>query len=93
MSNPTDPGEKPAAIDCVTAVRRLWDYLDGRLSPVAHGEVEEHLATCEKCPPHFMFAERMKRSLAGAARAVISSEDEDRLRQRVRGALARVAKK
>ena len=89
--SPESSGAKPAAIDCVTAVRRLWDYLDGRLSPVAHDEVESHLATCERCPPHFMFAERMKRSLAGASAPAISSEDEARLRQRVRGALARVA--
>jgi anti-sigma factor RsiW len=90
-TSPNPTGTKPAAIDCTTAVRRLWDYLDGRLTPVAHDEVEAHLATCAKCPPHFMFAERMKRSLAGASAPAISSEDEARLRQRVRGALGRVA--
>lgn len=89
--SPKSSGATPVAIDCATAVRRLWDYLDGRLSLVAHDEVEAHLATCEKCPPHFMFAERMKRSLAGTSAPAISGEDEARLRQRVRGALARVA--
>jgi anti-sigma factor RsiW len=88
-SKPT--GAKPDAIACVTAVRRLWDYLDGRLAPVAHDEVEAHLATCEKCPPHFMFAERMKRSLAGASTPAISIDDEARLSRRVREALALVA--
>ena len=92
MSNSPKPsGAKPVAIECATAVRRLWDYLDGRLSPVAHDEVEAHLAMCEKCPSHFMFSERIKRSLAGASSPAISSEDEARLHQRVRGALARVA--
>lgn len=86
----TPDGATPPPIDCVTAVRRLWDYLDGRLSPIAHDEVEAHLATCAKCPPHFLFAERMKRALAGASPAVMSHNDEARLRQRVRGALALV---
>jgi len=81
----------PSPIDCATAVRRLWDYLDGRLSTIAHGEVEAHLATCEKCPPHFDFAERMKSSLAGRAAPPISDVDESRLRDRVLGALARLS--
>ena len=82
--------ELPSPIDCATAVRRLWDYLDGRLSAIAHDEVEAHLATCEKCPPHFDFAERMKSSLAGRAAPPISGADESRLLDRIRGALARL---
>jgi anti-sigma factor RsiW len=82
---------EPTPIDCATAVRRLWDYLDGRLADVAREEVEVHLATCAKCPPHFAFAERMKLSLAAAAVTAISDEEEERLRVRVRGALARFA--
>ena len=88
LSNP--PNDVPSPIDCATAVRRLWDYLDGRLSAPAHDEVEAHLATCAKCPPHFEFAERMKRSLAAAAVPAISREDEARLRGRVRSALLRL---
>lgn len=88
LSNP--PDATPSPIDCATAVRRLWDYLDGRLSSVARHEVEAHLATCEKCPPHFEFAERMKRSLGKAPASLISSEEETRLRDRVRSALARM---
>lgn len=85
-------GETPSAIDCATAVRRLWDYLDARLSSVARDEVEAHLATCEKCPPHFAFAERMKASLARTAMPAISNEEEHHLRGRVRAALDRLAK-
>lgn len=91
MSSSEVPDATPTAIDCLTAVRRLWDYLDGRLSVVAHDEVEAHLATCEKCPPHFVFAQRMQQSLAGSTAGEISSEDESRLRDRVCGALARFA--
>lgn len=90
MTVPNPPSATPNAIDCTTAVRRLWDYLDGYLSSVAKDEVEAHLATCELCAPHFEFAERMKQSLAKTAPAAISSEDEARLRDRVRGALVRL---
>ena len=34
-------GARPTVIDCVTAVRRLWDYLDGRLSAIAHDEMDQ----------------------------------------------------
>ena len=81
------PSAVPSPIDCATAVRRLWDYLDGRLSAMAQDEVEAHLATCERCPPHFMFAQRMQRSLAATAVPAISDEEEARLRERVRRAL------
>ena len=91
MSSSRLPDANPTAIDCLTAVRRLWDYLDGRLSVVAHEEVEAHLAICEHCPPHFVFAERMKQSLVKTAPSAISTEDEARLRDRVRAALARLA--
>ncbi|MCU0625683.1 MAG: zf-HC2 domain-containing protein [Gemmatimonadaceae bacterium] len=43
-------------IDCETAVRRLWDYIDGALAEHAAVEVATHLAACAKCPPHFAFA-------------------------------------
>ena len=92
MTSASNPSNGvPSSIDCVTAVRRLWDYLDGRLSAVAHDEVEAHLATCALCPPHFAFAERIKRSLAGRSMPAISDDDEARLRERVRLALAHVA--
>ena len=89
FSNP--PSTVPSPIDCATAVRRLWDYLDGRLSLVAHGEVEAHIATCELCAPHFTFAERMQRTLAESAAPSISNEEEAQLRERVLGALKRLS--
>ena len=80
----------PSAIDCETAVRRLWDYLDGRLPAMAHDEVEAHLAACALCPPHFTFARAMTRGLAESAPPPLSEGDEDRLRARVREALAKL---
>ena len=85
---PVGPPAIPDPIGCETAVRRLWDYLDGRLAAPAHGEVEAHLAACAECPPHFAFAGRTLEVLA-AARPTAPSPDEDAaLRARVRRALA-----
>lgn len=79
----------PHPIDCETAVRRLWDYLDGRLPAMSRSEVEAHLKSCELCPPHFVFASEMQKALAASSPS-LSIGDEARLRLRVRGALERV---
>jgi len=81
------PDARPASIDCETAVRRLWDYLDGRLPDIARTEVEEHLATCELCPPHFDFARTMHSALAASAPPQVPDDEEARLRERVLSAL------
>lgn len=76
--------------DCESAVRRLWDYLDGRLPAMTNADVESHLASCELCPPHFAFARSMREALATSSKP-LTSGDESRMRLRVRDALARVA--
>ena len=81
---------RPAPIDCEVAVRRLWDYLDGRLPEIAHAEVEAHLESCALCPPHFAFARAMQDALATSSPPATDT-DEDRLRERVRAALRRLA--
>ena len=83
----------PSPSDCEHAIRRLWDYLDGRLPELAHDEVNAHLATCELCAARFAFARTMLHALKQSA-------DRDRLfgpgtetatglRARVREALRR----
>lgn len=61
---PSPQATEPAPIECETAVRRLWDYVDGMLPVVALDEVRAHLATCALCAPRFEFARAMKDSLA-----------------------------
>ena len=86
----TDPIHQEPAVtvpyDCETIVRRLWDYLDGRLPHVQHAEVEAHLAACALCAPHFTFAARLRASISAAAPEV-SDDEAARLRARVRRAL------
>lgn len=88
MTEPTESGRStPARIDCETAVRRLWDYIDGRLATMARDEVDTHLATCENCPPHFAFARTMRGALASIMPGPADADTEARLRERVRVAL------
>ena len=88
MTSSLPPGSAPASIDCETAVRRLWDHLDGRLPMRAREEVEAHLDACALCPPHFEFARAMRAALARAAPAP-AADGDDPLRRRVRAALDR----
>ena len=74
----------PSPIDCETAVRRLWDFLDGELDPARRVEVEAHLAVCRRCSPHFAFAHAMVAALEASERG---GAPPDALRARVLAAL------
>jgi anti-sigma factor (TIGR02949 family) len=50
-------------IDCQTAVRQLWDYLDQELTEDRMAMVRQHLATCERCLPHEDFGTRFLAAL------------------------------
>jgi anti-sigma factor (TIGR02949 family) len=50
-------------IDCQTAVRQLWDYLDAELDDQRMSEVERHLETCSHCLPHAEFGRRFLEAL------------------------------
>jgi|APMI01.1.fsa_nt_gi mycothiol system anti-sigma-R factor len=71
------------AIDCDTAVRRLWDFLDGELDPTRLSEVEQHLATCAACSEHVEFSRAFVRAIHDAAAPAASAQLDDALRQRV----------
>lgn len=81
----------PTAIDCETAVRRLWDYIDRGLPPVAREEVDAHLTTCELCARRFAFARAIKDELAklgnGLSLAGIDEGRRAELSRRIRTAL------
>lgn len=53
-------------IDCTTAVRQLWDYLDEELDDQRMREVEQHLETCRPCLQHAEFGERFLEALGRA---------------------------
>jgi len=81
----------PTPLTCEQAARRLWAYVDGRLSPLSRTELEEHLATCAGCPRFFAFATLIRDTLAAlgpASEGRADSGAEAALRIRVRSALA-----
>ena len=45
-------------IDCLTAIRQLWDYLDQELTEDRMAMVRRHLMQCERCLPHHDFGKR-----------------------------------
>jgi anti-sigma factor (TIGR02949 family) len=73
-----------ATAACEHAVRRLWDYLDGRLPETERERVAAHLEACAACSSHFAF----ERGFLDALRALRRSDDEFAgLRARVAAAL------
>jgi anti-sigma factor (TIGR02949 family) len=59
MSDRTEP------LDCVAAMRQLWDYLDGELGPERMEAVRTHLSVCARCYPHHDFERAFLDALAG----------------------------
>ncbi|MEO7360234.1 MAG: zf-HC2 domain-containing protein [Gemmatimonadaceae bacterium] len=44
-----------APIDCRSAMRELWDYLDDELPTERTEQIRFHLATCTGCQDHMQF--------------------------------------
>lgn len=57
------------ALDCHEAVARLYDYLDGELTPSDHAAVRRHLAACAHCFDLFDFEDAYLRFLEARTRA------------------------
>ena len=53
-------------IDCLSAVRQLWDYLDAELDDQRMVEVRHHLLNCRECLPHAEFGRRFIQALSRA---------------------------
>jgi anti-sigma factor (TIGR02949 family) len=45
-------------INCLTAIRQLWDFLDQELTEDRMDMVRRHLEQCQRCLPHHDFARR-----------------------------------
>lgn len=62
----SDPVER---LDCQGAVDRLYDYLDGELTPEVEAAVRAHLADCSRCFKLFGFEGAFLRFLEARTRA------------------------
>jgi anti-sigma factor (TIGR02949 family) len=72
-------------IPCSEAVRQLWDYLDGSVTPEEHDRVEEHLAFCRRCCGELEFIEHLREFLAQQATDELQPEVVERLERFVEG--------
>jgi len=53
-------------VDCAAALRQLWDYLDGELTPERLAQIRVHLDSCRRCYPHYDFERAFLEALANA---------------------------
>lgn len=54
-------------IDCTTAVKQLWDFIEQELEGDDETKMEEHLAFCKRCCGEVEFAEELRDVLKDAA--------------------------
>jgi len=70
MNMPADPtAHEPPMLDCATAVRKLWDYLDRNLDGVDQEAVRLHVTKCADCFPHAEFGQLILDAVAELRRA------------------------
>jgi anti-sigma factor (TIGR02949 family) len=71
-------------VDCLTAVRQLWDYLDEELSDERMAAVSRHLERCRKCLPHHDFSRRFLEALHETRKERVMPPDlKDRVMERL----------
>lgn len=75
-------GEKN--LDCTGAMARLFDLLDGELTPEREQKVRSHITSCPGCFAHADFEERFLKALRTAR---ITNGASGALRDRVLSAL------
>lgn len=45
--------DDPQPVDCDEALARVYEYLDGELTPEVESAIQKHLAACARCEPRF----------------------------------------
>lgn len=70
--------------DCRGAMNKLFDLLDGELTPDREREVRSHITSCPDCFTNHDFEERFLKALQAAKKSVCASE---KLRDRLMSAL------
>ncbi len=54
-------------IDCKEALKKLYEYLDGELSPTDARDIEHHLEICAACYPEVRLTTEYREALRRAA--------------------------
>ena len=68
-------------ISCQDALERLYEYLDGELTPESADEVQRHIEVCDACYPDIKFTTEFRDAIQRAARR--QPTVPDRLRRKV----------
>lgn len=76
-------------IGCQEALQRLYEYLDGELTPASAQEVRHHIEVCEACYPGVRFTTEFRDALHRAARG--QPVCPDALRKKIAGLLEQEA--
>ncbi len=58
--------ERTAAVDCRGAMEKLFELLDGELTPERERQVRSHITSCPGCFAHAGFEERFLKALRSA---------------------------
>ena len=80
MTHDACTGGDPDMIDCDEVLERLYEFLDGELTPDREHEVRHHLEKCGPCLQVREFEEAYVRFLEARARAECAP---DHLRKRI----------
>lgn len=56
------------SLTCAQAIEKIYDFLDGELTPQVEEGIRAHLAICRKCYPNFRHEEVFLRFLEQRAR-------------------------
>lgn len=75
-----------APIDCRSAMKELWDYLDEELPAERTEQIRVHLATCTGCDAHRQFCRAF---LSQIDLPFVSATHLAQLRDKVRATLQR----
>ncbi len=73
--------------ECEEALRTLYDFLDGELTPARRQAIQHHLDECSPCLEAFDFEAELKLAVARCCRDQVP----DGLRQRVADLLAQAS--
>lgn len=66
-------------IDCTTAVKQLWNFIEQSMEADDRNQMEEHLAFCKRCCGELEFAEEFQEMLKGAASPELPDDVGSRL--------------
>lgn len=76
---PATPDESET-LDCDEALERIYEYLDGELTPAVERAIRRHLAACARCEPRF---EHERAFLEFVARRAQIEQAPPELRKRI----------